>query len=78
MENEKDYYLKEFQLFDGECYITFNIVAINFEKRVIEIAVSNRGKISVIEFDLIQDKNGDFYFTYGCERTKIEINDFED
>ena len=78
MENEKDYYLKEFQLFDGECYITFNIVAINFEKRVIEIAVSNRGKISLIEFDLIQDKNGDFYFTYGCERTKIEINDFED
>lgn len=78
MEKEKNYYLKEFQLFDGECYITFNIVAINFEKRVVEIAVSNRGKISVIEFDLNQDKNGDFYFTYGCERTKIEINDFED
>lgn len=78
MENEKNYFLKEFQLFDGECYITFNIVAINFEKRVVKIAVSNRGKISVIEFDLNQDNNGDFYFTYGCERTKIEINDFQD
>jgi len=78
MENTKDYYLKEFQLYDGECFITFNIVSINFEKKTIEVAITNRGKISVVEYDLNQDKNSDFYFTYGCERTKIEINDFED
>jgi len=77
MENFKKYYLKEFEYFDGETYITFNIVSINFEKKTIDVAVTNRGKISVVEYDLIQDSNGDFYFTYGCEKTKIEINDFE-
>lgn len=73
----KNYYLKEFTYFDGEGDITFNIVSINFEKKTIEIAVTNRGKISVIEYDLLQDCNGDFYFEYGCEYSKIEINDFE-
>lgn len=73
----KDYYLKEFQYFDGECDITFNIVSINFEKQTIEIAVTNRGKISVIEYDLLRDKNGDFYFSYGRTFEKININDFE-
>ncbi len=74
----KDYYLKEFKLYDGEAYITFNIIDINFDKKEIKVAITNRGKISVIDYDLIQDKNGDFYFTYGYEKTKIEVNDFED
>ena len=73
----KKYYLKEFEYFDGEYYITFNIVNINFEKQTIEVAVTNRGKISVVEYDLIQDSNGDFYFEYGCTFEKIEVNDFE-
>ena len=73
----KNYYLKEFQYFDGENDITFNIVDINTEKMVINIAVSKTGKISVIEYDLKQDKNGEFYFEYGICNQKIEINDFE-
>ncbi len=77
IQDTRNYYLKEFQYFDGECDITFNIVDINFENKTIKVAVTNRGKISVIEYDLIQDKNGDFYFTYGCMLDKIEINDFE-
>ena len=47
----RKYYLKEFSYFDGEYDITFNIFDINFEKKTIFVAVSNRGKISVIEFD---------------------------
>lgn len=77
IQDTRNYYLKEFQYFDGEYDITFNIVDINFEKKTIKVAVTNRGKISVIEYDLIQDKNGDFYFTYGCMFDKIEVNDFE-
>ena len=77
-DNFNKYYLKEFEYFDGEAYITFNIVGINFDNKTIEVAVTNRGKISVIEYDLIQDCNGDFYFEYGFEFTKIEVNDFED
>ena len=73
----RKYYLKEFSYFDGEYDITFNIVDINFERKTISVAVTNRGKISVIEYDLIQDCNGDFFFIYGCMLDKIEVNDFE-
>lgn len=73
----KKYYLKEFTFFDGENDITFNIVGIDFEKQLIEVAITNLGRISVIEYDLKQDRNGDFYFEYGCTYKKIEVNDFE-
>lgn len=73
----KKYYLKEFSFFDGENNITFNIVGIDFEKWLIEVAITNLGRISVVEYDLKQDKNGNFYFEYGCTYEKIEVNDFE-
>lgn len=70
-------YLKEFQYFDGEDNITLNIVDIDFDKRSIHVAVTDRGKISVREYDLRQDDNGELYFTYGCRYDKIQVNDFE-
>jgi hypothetical protein len=85
MENEvfkitdfrKKYYLSEFQLFDGEEFITFNIVDINTERNEITVAVTNRGKISVITYDLKLD--GDrFYFEYGVMYDKIKVDDFEE
>ena len=75
--NAKQYHLKEFEFYDGEEFITFNIVNIKFENHTIEIAVTNRGKISVIECDLLQDCNGDFYFEYGCMLEKIKLDDFD-
>lgn len=47
----KKYYLSEFQLYDGEEFITFNIVDINTERKEITVAVTDRGKISVISYD---------------------------
>ena len=76
-ENQR-YYLQEYEYFDGEYFITFNIVNIRFNSQTIEIAVTNRGKISVIECDLFEDCNGDFYFEYGSMLEKIKINDFEE
>ena len=52
------FYLHEFKLFDGEEYITFNIVALNESKKEILVAVTNRGKISHVTYDLFEDKNG--------------------
>ena len=75
--DSKSYYLKEFQYFDGECDITLNIVDIDFDKRSISIAVTDRGKISVREYDLRQDEHGDMYFNYGCRYDKIPVNEFE-
>lgn len=70
-------YLREFQFFNGEYDITFNIVDIDTEKMTVKLAVSNLGKISVIEYDLKRDINNNLYFEYGCEFSKIEVDDFE-
>ena len=73
----RKYYLSEFQLYDGEVYVTFNIVAINTDKNEITVAISNRGRISVTTYDLLADNNGSFYFEYGVDYEKINVNDFE-
>ena len=73
----KKYYLSEFQLYDGEVYVTFNIVDINTEKNEITVAISNRGRISVTTYDLLTDNNGSFYFEYGVDYEKINVSDFE-
>ena len=54
----KRYYLSEFELYDGEEFITFNIVAIDAMKKEIQVAVTDRGKLNLITFDLFKDKNG--------------------
>ena len=71
------FYLHEFAIFDGEAWITFNIVELNELKNEISVAVTNRGKITVVTYDLYQDENG-YYFEYGCEFTKISIKDFKE
>ena len=76
MENQ-NYYLKEFQYFDGYTEIIFNIADINFDKMTITLAITNQGKISVIEYDLKRDKENNLYFEYGCQYEKIAVDDFE-
>ena len=76
MENQ-NYYLKEFQYFDGYTEIIFNIVDINFDKMTITLAITNQGKISVIEYDLKRDKKNNLYFEYGYQYEKIAVDDFE-
>ena len=71
------FYLHEFAIFDGEAWITFNIVEFNELKNEISVAVTNRGRITVTTYDLYKDENG-YYFEYGCEFTKININDFKE
>lgn len=71
-------YLKEFQFYNGEYDITLNIVDINTDKMIINLAVSNLGKISVIEYDLKRDTDNNLYIEFGCENSKIEIDDFEE
>jgi len=73
----KKYYLKEFTFFDGENDIIFNITGIDFENKTIEVAISNQGKLSVVEYDLTKDKKGNFFFIYGADRTEISIEDFK-
>ena len=44
---KKQYQLSEFQFYDGEAFITFNLIDIDTEKKEITVAVTDRGKISV-------------------------------
>lgn len=77
-ENEiKNYYLKEFSLFDGEYDVTFNILDVNTDKMTITVAITRAEKISVIEYDLKRDREQDLYFQYGIENTQVNVNDFE-
>ena len=44
----RKYYLSEFEWFDGEDYITFILVGIDLVKNETQVAVTDRGRISVI------------------------------
>ena len=71
-------YLKEFQYFNGEYNVIFNIIDLNIDKMTITLALTRQGKISVLEYDLYEDKDGNLFFEYGSEYTKIKVDDFED
>ena len=67
------FYLSEFSYFDGDHFITFNIVDI--DTGMITVAISNEGRISVCPFDLKSD--GDcLYFEYGVSFKKIAVDGF--
>ncbi|MDD3832243.1 MAG: hypothetical protein PHW00_06300 [Clostridia bacterium] len=86
MENEvfksdefrKKLYLSKFEFFDGDEFITFNIVDVNTDRNQITVAVTNQGKISVITYDLITDDDGKLYFEYGHFYERVAIDDFEE
>ena len=74
----RKYYFSEFEWFDGEDYITFNLVGIDLVKNEARVAVTDRGKISVVTYDLLTDKDGGLYFEYGAMFTRIYLDDFEE
>ena len=72
------FYLKEFQDFDGEDDVIFNIVELNADSNKITVAVTKCGKITITDYDLFTDENG-LYFEYGVAgREHIHIDDFEE
>ena len=73
----KKYYLSEFSLYDGDHFVTFNIVDVNTVKNEITVAVSNQGKISLCTYDLRRNDKG-LYFEYGVTSDKIAVDDFEE
>lgn len=74
----KRYFLSVFELYDGEEFITFNIVEIDATRNEIQIAVTDRGRISVIAYDLLADSHGRLYFEYGAMFERVYVDDFEE
>ena len=70
------FYMKEFQFFDGESDVIFNIVDVNEAKQEIYVAITRQGKISIVTYPLLNDDDG-WYFEYGPCYEKINVNDFE-
>ena len=71
------FYMHEFMFFDGEDRIVFNIVDLNENKNEIYVAITRKGKITVVTYPLFKDEDG-LYFEYGPSLEKININDFEE
>ena len=61
--------MPECDYFNGENFITFDLIEIDDDKREVTVAVSNTGRIRVKTFDLLFDGNRR-YFEYGCLYTK--------
>lgn len=74
----KDYYLNEFIHFDGENFITFNLVYLDLERNTVTVAITDTGKIVLSEYELLEDCNNNLYFEYGSQYTKIYLKDFEE
>lgn len=71
-----DYKNREYELFDGEGFVTFDIIDVNLDKMIINLAITKQGKISVLEYDL-KDCD-DPYFEYGLYCERIYLTDFEE
>ena len=76
MLDRRKYYLSEFSLYDGDRFVTFNIVEINTVSNEITVAISSEGKISVCTFDLKVDGER-IFFEYGLYSEKIAVEEFE-
>ena len=70
--------MAEYKHFDGEDFVTFDILSVNAEKQEVEVAITNRGKITVTTFEILTDEIGELYFEYGCMYDRIYLHDFEE
>lgn len=71
-------YLAEFDFFDGDAFVTFNIIGYSSDQSEILVAMTDRGKISLVTYDILIDKTGRWYFEYGCMCDRIYIDDFKE
>ena len=71
----KEYYMSEYDFFDGEYHCIFNILEI--KENYVICSLNKAGKFSVQEYDLYLDKENNLYFEYGPDFNKIYIEDFE-
>ncbi|MCM1360221.1 MAG: hypothetical protein NC183_06885 [Corallococcus sp.] len=74
----------EYDFFDGDHFITFDIIDVDEDKNEITLAISNQGRITQDTFDLFEDDEIDEetvndirYFEFGLYADKIYLHEFE-
>ena len=78
-ENEIREYLmfSEFEMRDVDYDVTFDIVDIDFWYETLTVAITDNGKITQDTYQLMQDKDGRYYFEYGrFHEKKVYIDEF--
>ena len=73
-----DYANSSYDYFNGDDFITFDIIAVGEERHFVFVAVSNHGKITTEAFDLEFDRNDQPFFYFGSPEQKIYLNNFEE
>lgn len=68
----------EFEYFNGEHYIIFDIIEVDNAKKQITLAISNEGKMKEETFELLHNKKDESrqYFVYGLYLDKIYLDEF--
>ena len=74
----------EYDFFDGDHFITFDIVELNDDNETVTVAISDQGRIKQETYKLHNDYDIDEetvndirYFEYGLYQDKIYLSDFE-
>lgn len=74
----------EYDYFDGDHFITFDIIEVDEDNGKITLAISNQGRITQDTFDLFEDDEIDEemtndirYFEFGLYADRIYLNQFE-
>lgn len=74
----------EYDYFDGDHFITFDIIEVDEDNGKITLAISNQGRITQDTFDLFEENEIDEeltndirYFEFGLYADKIYLNQFE-
>ena len=62
--------MPEYNYFNGENFITFDLLEVDDNKREVTVAISDTGRISVRTFDLLFDDNRR-YFEYEIGRAHV-------
>jgi len=70
-------YMSEFSIWNGENFVTFNIIELNEDRQTITVEVSDAGRLSPCTFDLVWDDKRGLCFEYGVTEERIAVKDFE-
>lgn len=52
--NCRIYFLDEFEIFDGESFVKFNLIDISKAKQEITVAITHEGRIAVVTYPLLK------------------------
>ena len=52
--NCRIYFLAEFEIFDGESFVKFNLIDISKAKQEITVAITHEGRIAVVTYPLVK------------------------